>query len=224
MRFRGTYLPAVLGSMLVAQALGAQQSARVTGRAFDEDHLRRPGIASVRVLLVAAQDSSVRVAVLSNEEGHFLIDQLVPGRYSISMSRIGYATMRWERDFNRAGDTLTVGMRPANGGDGPCATDTVLAPGFGVRVRDQNAQPVLDGITIVARGSSSVDTLRLSNGVYGGTPRREGTYVLEVTGLDFRPARSHPFDVRKVPPTSASLCGIATPGFLFVERVGVSRP
>jgi hypothetical protein len=206
---------------LAGASLSAQESVRVAGRVFDEEHLRKPGIVHVRVLLVSTQETAIRIATLSDEVGHFRLDSLVPGRYQIRMSRIGYTTIQWERNFQRADDTLTVGMRPANGGDGYCPTDTVLKPGFGVMVRDQNAEPVVEGITIIARSATSVDTLRAFNGMFGGRPSGEGTYVFEITGPGFHPMRSEPFNVRKVPPTADSLCGISTPSFLFVERIRI---
>ena len=201
--------------------LSAQQPVRVYGHVFDEESRARPGVEAVRVLLVAAQDTSIRATALSDRQGRFVIDGLAPGRYRVRMARIGYSALEWEREFKRVDDTLTVGMRPSNGGDYVCPTYSVLAPHFFVMLRDQDARPVTSGVTVVARSGAIVDTLRASGEAFRGVPPRAGRYVLEVTGNGFRETRSAPIDVHWVPGESGrALCGVPTPRVLLVERTG----
>jgi hypothetical protein len=209
------------GIILTAAALEAQQTVRVTGRVFDETLSGPAGVASVQVLLVAVKDTTVRITALSDRRGQFVVDRLVPGRYRVRMSRIGYTRMQWERNFDGAEDSLSVVMQESNSADYTCPSDTVLEPHFLVTVRDQDAQPVTNGVIIIARSDAEVDTLRLFNGAYRASPSREGTYVLEVTGPGFHPSRISPIVVRKVVYPPRALCGIPIPRLLFVERSGV---
>lgn len=208
----------ILALYLVVTSNGAAQaSGSLTGRVHDAE-TGRP-VQGVMVTLTALPDSAVPLRITGDRDGRFTITGIAPGRYRIRIARIGYMRVEWEREVLAREDTLLVPLHASHElwfTCMPASADSVKRPAgkhhdfsaISLLVRDARTGDVIsDGVTAVARGDASVDTLRAVDrnidlvgfGAYVGGwvgARSAGTYMLSVLKPGYETRDRVPVEVR----------------------------
>ncbi len=168
----------VLAVALVPGAIAQQSTnAQITGIVTDSTGASVPGV-SIKATNTA---TNVDFSTVSNEAGVYVLPQLVPGPYQITVSKEGFQTLVRSEITLRIGDRATINfeLKP---GEIQTTVD-VTATAEILTTDDATYSTTLDNAMITALpqlSRSTLDLTRVTPGVQGEGPRK-----LEEAGSDY---------------------------------------
>lgn len=95
---------------IIIQSSSAQKKINGSVTGILSDTSQKEFMANATILVTSITDTSIQAQTLSNKKGYFFIQQLAPGNYNITISFLGYETIRKKFIISASGLYINMGI------------------------------------------------------------------------------------------------------------------